>query len=124
MLVPQTISVTCKLGSAPAGSRPAVVSVTFALQVTGDSQRVVRAAVITTRHLANHRRVCVLTVNTALQGRTVKCARSVTMETPQVVSEGTTLSPGPSAFLKLRNGRKNLWTRLQNYTKNSGVFCL
>lgn len=84
VLVPQTISVTCKLGSAPAGSRPAVVSVTFALQVTGDSQRVVRAAVITTRHLANHRRVCALTVNTALQGRTVKCARSVTMETPQV----------------------------------------
>ena len=65
--------------SAPAESRLAVVSVTFALRGTGDSQHVGRAAVITTRLLVSPRQECVLTVSTTPLERTVKSVRLVTM---------------------------------------------
>lgn len=86
-MAPQTTCVNSRRVSAPAGSRPAVASVTFVLLKTGDSQCVGRAAAITTRRLAIPRQETVLTVNTTPRGRTVKCVRSVTMVMPQVVSD-------------------------------------
>lgn len=80
----RTISATCRLDSAPAGSRPAVASVTFALHVTGDSQCADHVAVITTLHPVIPRQESVSTVSTTLMARTVKFAPLVTMVTPQV----------------------------------------
>ena len=85
--MPQTTCVTSRPVSAPAESRPAVVNVISALRGTGDFQCVVRAAVITTRHLASLRQEYVLTVSTIPRGRTVKCVRLVTMVMLQVVSD-------------------------------------
>ena len=85
--MPQTTCVTSRPVSAPAESRPAVVNVISALRGTGDFQCVVRAAVITTRHLASLRQECVLTVSTIPRGRTVKCVRLVTMVMLQVVGD-------------------------------------
>ena len=72
--------------SVPAGSRPVVVSVTFALQGTGDFPLVNHVFVITTRPLVIPRLENVSTVNTAPRERTVKFARLVTMVIPRVVS--------------------------------------
>ena len=83
----RTISATCRPDSAPAGSRPAVVSVTFALHVIGDSQCADHVAVITTLHPVIPRQESVSTVSTTLMARTVKFAPLVTMVTPQVVSD-------------------------------------
>ena len=83
----RTISATCRLDNAPAGSRPAVVSVTFALHVTGDSQCADHVAVITTLRPVIPRQESVSTVSTTLMARTVKFAPLVTMVTPQVVSD-------------------------------------
>ena len=74
------------MASAPAESRPTVVNVTFALQRTGDFQRVNHVFVITTRPLVIPRPGNVLTVSTALQENTVKFALLVSMVMPHVVS--------------------------------------
>lgn len=74
------------MASAPAESRPTVVNVTFALQRTGDFQRVNHVFVITTRPLVISRPGNVLTVSTALRENTVKFALLVTMVMPHVVS--------------------------------------
>ena len=84
--VHQIICVTSWVASAPAESRPAVVNVIFALQRTGDFQRVNHVFVITTRPLVIPRPGNVLTVSTALRENTVKFALLVTMVMPHVVS--------------------------------------
>ena len=74
------------MASAPAELRPTGVSVTFALQRTGDFPRVNHVFVITTRPRVIPRPGNVLTVSTAPREITVKFALLVTMVMPHVVS--------------------------------------
>lgn len=91
----QITFVTSGMVSVPAGSRPVVVSVTFALQGTGDFPLVNHVFVITTRPLGITRLENVSTFNTAPRERTVKFARLVTMVIPRVVHQ--TIAFGASA---------------------------